>query len=99
MLPFGTPLIAVLWADVDTRPRNGGYVWYRTTNSLDLLQRARQDIRRAYGFANESEIDYLLIATWDHVGYYSRLTDKVVCLTASKRTDYASIILIGSCIL
>ena len=76
-LPFEIPLIAVLWADVDTRPRNGGYVWYRITNSSDLLQRARQDIQRAYAFANESEINYLLIATWDHVGYFPRQIDKV----------------------
>ena len=76
-LPFGIPLIAVLWADVDTSPPNGGCVWYCITYSSDLLQRARQDIQRAYALAIESEIDYLLIATWDHVGYYPLQNDKV----------------------
>ena len=84
-LPFEIPLIAVLWADVDTRPPDGGYVWYRITNSSDLLQRARQDIQRAYAFSNESEIDYLIIATWDHVGYYDRQTDKVKCFSLPRR--------------
>ena len=86
MLPFEIPLITVLWADVDTSPPNGGCVWYRITNSSDLLQRARQDIQRAYAFANQIEIDYLLIATWDHVGYFPLQNDKVnVCL--SKEND------------
>ena len=60
-------------------------MWYRITNSSDLLQQARQDIQRAYAFAIESEIDYLLIATWDHVGYFPEQTDKVKCFALPRR--------------
>ena len=68
-------LAAVFWADVDTRPEEGGFVWYRITTSPDLLQRALRDIQRA--FPTVSDLDYLFIATWDHVGYYPEQTDKV----------------------
>ena len=77
-LPFEVPLIIVYWADVDTSPDDGGYAWYRITTSQNLLQRAVKDIQRAYPFVSD-EIDYLLIATWDHVGYWPRQTDKVGC--------------------
>ena len=74
-LPFDIPLIAVFWGDVDTRPPNGGFVWYRNTTSEDLLQQALNDIRGAYPLA--TDINYLFIATWDHVGYHNLRTDKV----------------------
>ena len=68
------PLIAVFWADVDTR--TGGSIWYRNTTSPALLQRAKNNIRRAY--PSVSDIDYLFIATWYSVGYYNQHTDKVL---------------------
>ena len=77
MFPFRVPLIAVFWADVDIRPLNGGNIWYRITNTSDLLQQAKMDIQRGYEFDDDREIDYLLIATWDHVGYYNSHIDKV----------------------
>ena len=65
----------MFWADADTRPDDGGFVWYRITNSSDLTERALKDIRNAH--PRVADIDYLLIATWDHIGYYFRQTDKV----------------------
>ena len=76
-LPFRVPLIAVFWADVDIRPFDGGNIWYRITDTSDLLQRAKMDIQRGYKFDDDRTIDYLLIATWDHVGYFDSHTDKV----------------------
>lgn len=75
-LPFEIPLIAVLWADVDTTLDDGGFVWYRITTSQNLLQRAVKDIQGAYPSLSD-KIDYLFIATWDHVGYFLHQTDKV----------------------
>ena len=68
-------LIAPYWADVDTR--GTGSVWYRETTDTQLLARARDEIRAA--FINQASFNptSLFIATWDHVGYYSRRTDKV----------------------
>ena len=73
--PNSNPRMAVFWADVDTRPGNGGFVWYRTSTNSTLLQQALRDIQRAYPSAGD--LDYLLIATWDHVGYFSFGTDLV----------------------
>ena len=68
-------LIAPYWADVDTR--GTGSVWYRQTTDAQLLARARDSIRAA--FINQARFNptSLFIATWDHVGYYNRRTDKV----------------------
>ena len=78
--PEGLPvldvfLVAMFWADVDTRPEDGGLVWYRITTSPDLLQRALSDIQKTY--PTVSDLDYLFIATWDHIGYFNGMTDKV----------------------
>ena len=80
-LPFeNVSLVAPYWADVDTRPEEGGFVWHRLTTSPDLLQRALRDIQRAY--PTISDLDYLLIATWDHIGYFNRTTNKVYSFNA-----------------
>ena len=63
------------WADADTQPGDGGYVWYRVTTYPAILQQALNDIQLAYSAV--SYIDYILIATWDHIGYYPEHTDKV----------------------
>ena len=65
----------MFWADVDTNPDDGGFVWYRIADSPDLKERALKDIQRAY--SSVPDVDYLLIATWDHVGYFPEQTDKV----------------------
>ena len=67
---YGLPSIMPYYADVDTRPEDGGYVWYRLTNSSEMIQRAVTDISKAYPSLTS-------IATWDHVGYYKMKTDKV----------------------
>ena len=68
------PLIAVFWSDVDTR-NNAGSVMFWETNNAVLLQQAMEDVQRAYPAV--SNIDYLFIATWDSVGYYNNMKDKV----------------------
>ena len=74
-LPDNVPRIAVYWADVDTRPDDAGFVWYRTSTDSTLLEQVLDDIQRAY--PSIEEVDYVLIATWDHVGYYRHGTDLV----------------------
>ena len=69
------PLIAPYWADVDTR--GTGQVWYRDTVDETLRNRARDLIKARFIDQTTFEPDYLFIATWDHVGYYSEMTDKV----------------------
>ena len=72
---FEYPSIVPYYGDMDTRPEDGGFIWYRLTNNSDMIQRAVDDIRKAY--PSISSVDYLFIATWDHVGYFERKTDKV----------------------
>ena len=74
--PFESqPIIAVFWADADTRPVDSGEVWYRVTTATALLQQAKTDIKKAY--PSVGDIDYIFIATWNRIGYYSRQTNKV----------------------
>ena len=61
-LPDFVPRIAVYWADVDTRPDDAGFVWYRTSTDPALLQKALDDIQRAY--LSVEEVDYLLGPMW-----------------------------------
>ena len=67
--------IEALHANVDTRPEDGGFVWYRDSTSPDLLQRTLSDIQHAY--PSVSHINHMFITTWDHVGYFDSNTDKV----------------------
>ena len=76
MLPIDDiPLMSIFWSDVDTRPLGGGFVWYQHTTDIGLRGKALADIRKAYPAV--SSIDYLFIATWDHVGYFPSGTDRV----------------------
>ena len=72
-----TQIIAPFWADSDTRPEDGGDIWYRETDQANLLQRARNMIRGA--FINQATFEplSLFIATWDHVGVYRMITTMV----------------------
>ena len=72
-------LIAPYWGDVDNRGMKGGTVWYRESDAQEILDRARDDIRAAYGEARDSNFAprSVFIATWDHVGYYNQNFDKV----------------------
>ena len=69
------PLIAVFWSDVNSSAENAGNVSFRETNNAVLLQRALEDIQRAYPAV--SNIDHLFIATWYQVRPLFYNTDKV----------------------
>ena len=68
-------LVAPYWGDVDTR--DSGNVWYMQSTDSELLAKARRYIRRGFVTEQEFQPTNLFIATWDHVGYYNRKTDKV----------------------
>ena len=77
-------IIAPYWADVDIR--GTGNIGYRETRNPDLLQRANNDIRRAFSTIRFSS-EYLFIATWDHVGYFDSQVDKVnICMVIHTST-------------
>ena len=71
---FGNPMIAPFLSDIDTR--GAGTVWYRTTTDASLLANAIRDIPSILSGPNFAPV-WLLIATWDHVGYYNSHSDKV----------------------
>lgn len=94
--PFPLPnikVIAPFWADVDTT--GIGTVWYRVTSDAVLLDRARSDVlQNPILFPGVDLQNFfptlLLIATWDHVGYFDQQTDKVcsgrgIIIHASKK--------------
>ena len=60
---------------MDTRRDEAGKVFYRQTTDSNLRRQALIDIQRAY--PDILGIDYLVIATWDHVGYYPMKVSEV----------------------
>ena len=83
----GRVLLSPYWGDVDTRPANGGAVYYRNSTDSTLLNMAGNQIRAVFpaDFSTFTPT-FLFIATWDHVGYYNSKTDKVChmnCLPTS----------------
>ena len=76
--PFSSngPIIAAFFADIDTTGSGGGYVTYRITTDATLLAKAVHDIPPILSGPNFVPV-WLLIATWDHVGYFSSHYDKV----------------------
>ena len=79
---YSIPMIAPYWADTDIRPANSGNVSYRETSDPELIARARSDIMRDPLLFPEVDFSTffptsILIATWDHIGYHSRHSDKV----------------------
>ena len=72
------PFLSPYWADVDTRPSNGGFVYYRNSTDEVLLERASNHIRAVFpNTFSTFTSTWLFIATWYRVGYYSLNTDKV----------------------
>ena len=71
------PVVAIYQADVYTV--YNGSVWYRITQNATLLAKAANDIRALTG--TSVSLQWLFIATWDHVGYCCSGTDKVVLNT------------------
>ena len=77
------PFLAAYWADVDTSPRNGGSVSYRTVTATSmanqaLLDRASNHITGLFTQAlRRFEATWLFIATWERVGYYEENINRV----------------------
>ena len=67
--------IAPYWADVDIR--GTGQVYYRETDNSALLARATNEIRSAFSASKNVNVTSLFIVTWESVGYFERMTDKV----------------------
>lgn len=75
------PLIAPFWCDANTR--FGGSVLYRIINETNdhLLERARQEVM-AYFIDHQDFVPaYILIVTWDEIGYIwnSTLVPLILC--------------------
>ena len=73
-------MVAVYWTDVDARPNGSGIVWYRETADVTLRRQFREEIQSAFPTQRIFNPISLFIATWDHVGYYSRRFDKVIVI-------------------
>ena len=61
-------LIAPFWADVNII--NGGTVSYRQSTDPVLLQRATDDVRRAFLGHQTFLATWIFIATWDRVAFH-----------------------------
>lgn len=68
-------LIAPFWADVDTT--GTGTVFYRQTADPGILQRVGNEIQYAFVDHQDFTPSFVIIATWDAVGYYEANVDKV----------------------
>ncbi|XP_028390868.1 sushi domain-containing protein 2-like [Dendronephthya gigantea] len=65
------PMIAPYWADVDTR--NGGEVFYRQSTSVELFQRATNDVKKYFpGQFPSFQASWVFIATWQNVSRFRR---------------------------
>lgn len=74
-LNSSSPMLTPYWGDVDTR--GTGMVWYLQTNNSELLTMARNDVLAVYTDFDFFNPTTLLIATWDHVGYFDQGVDLV----------------------
>ena len=54
-------------------------MWFTdpVTKDNETLQRAENDIHDAFTDYEDFSPTYLIVATWDHVGYYRERNDKV----------------------
>ena len=84
------PLMSVFWSDVDTSSEDGGVVWYRQTTGAVLHQKALADIQKAYPAV--FSINYLFIATWDHVHSISYSPDKVAIAKCNAKHTFSFIV-------
>ena len=71
----GPPLIAPLWADVDTR--EVGEVSFRETDDPALIESLTMTIREGLTRLGPFVPSHLFIATWSSVGYYDNGTNLV----------------------
>ncbi|XP_062904848.1 nidogen-2 isoform X5 [Mobula hypostoma] len=70
--PFDFPVIAPYLSDIDTS-RGRGRIYYREDNSSDTLDRAGQEIRRAFPQSSFTPTN-TFIATWENVAPYEEVT-------------------------
>ena len=67
---------------MDTRPTGAGTVWYTRPVSNDsiCLEKAKEDVCKAFMDCRCDTFSpkYIVIATWDHVGYFREQTNKVI---------------------
>ena len=61
-------IIAPFWGDVNTN--NGGTISYRQSTDSVLLQRATDDVRRAFLDHTTFRATWIFIATWDRVAFH-----------------------------
>ena len=72
-------LVAAFWADVDTR-MNSGRVYYRETTDSEILQRATDDVRRAFVRLTRFSATWVFIASWHNVTFFGGSTTTPVRL-------------------
>ena len=68
-------VIAPYWDYVDTK--GTGDVFYRQTTDPGLLAKTSNTIQAVFPSSQKVAITNLLIVSWDAVGYYPRVTNKV----------------------
>ena len=91
-LDGGRKFVAPFWADVDTT--TSGDVWYRQSTLQTLLDKANMQIKNAFPLQQQFTATDLIIATWDHVGYFDNKIDKVIakcnwCIVSSYVRSYS----------
>ena len=71
--------IAVFYGDVDVKGDEGGSISYSEPVVTDenSLERAKQQIRNLTQYTS-FEPTYLIVATWDKVGYHKKQNDSVI---------------------
>ncbi|CAI8033292.1 hypothetical protein GBAR_LOCUS18776 [Geodia barretti] len=72
-------IIAVFYGDVDVEGVGGGSISYSQPVVTDgnSLERAKQQIQNLTQYKS-FEPTYLIVGTWDRVGYYERKNDSVI---------------------
>ncbi|XP_014478375.1 PREDICTED: nidogen-2 isoform X2 [Dinoponera quadriceps] len=73
--PLDDPVISPLYTHVDTRA--SGTVYWRETDSSEILARTGGLVRSAFKDAADFVPTHVFLATWLDVGYYNQRKDKV----------------------
>ena len=71
---LSVPIIAPYWQDFDIS--GTGEIYYRLMSDSLTTTRAAFEVLLTFGVVFKPKV--VLIATWDHVGYYLRQIDKVM---------------------
>ena len=68
-LPSNRSIIAPFWADSDTA--SSGTVWFGIRSvDFNILEKARQDVRRYFSSQHNFDPNFLLVSTWERVPHY-----------------------------